>query len=83
MKKFVFAALAAIFMMSSGFVDNNTIPVEDFYDCHYSITRTSFGPQGQVYKEKRRYFAIVDNAYACGGVANMHLTNIVMGNRPW
>jgi|GEM_PF-3863453 len=70
-------------MISSGFVDNNTIPVEDFYDCHYSITRTSFGPDYEVYKETRSYFTIVDNAVACSGVANMHLTNIRMGNRPW
>lgn len=83
MKKFVFVALAAVFMLCSGFVSNEVIPADELYQCNYSITRTTFGDTLEVIKETRHFSYTVESEYHCNGIARSHVLNLVMGNTSW
>jgi hypothetical protein len=85
MRKLVFAALAGVFMLSSGFSSPNSIDVveDDSVDCNYSITRTYIGANLEPIEETHYFYGTADNDLQCSVRIRHHLAGLNMGVAPW
>jgi hypothetical protein len=87
MRKLVFAALAGVFMWSSGFVvgDKNTeTSVEGIYvSCNYAITRHWVDHNLQPQEETHYFYGTADNDVQCAGRQRHHIAGLNMGVRAW
>ncbi len=88
MRKLVFAALAGVFMLSSGFspyseTENSLKTKNPFYDCQYTITASWTNVFGQEFSETRSYSAVTVGPRDCQGTMDMHVTALNLGLREW
>ena len=89
MKKFVFVALAAVFMVSSGF--SNTLAIATYtssteFDggmCRYSITRISIDAEGREVQETKHYSFWAEDSGECQDRANLHVQSLYSGLKKW
>ncbi|WP_292892536.1 hypothetical protein [Nonlabens sp.] len=91
MRKLVVAALAGVFMWSSGFSSNEIDDLEsdpltdnvDFFDCTYDVVATRTNVFGQVIREVRTYTLNTLGREDCEGHINYHLTALRLGIIKW
>lgn len=84
MKKLIFAALAAVFMLSSGFTKENQIikdvsSSEDFYDCTYTLFITELNAFGDPVRVRRTYSVNTIGPEDCKGHMQLHMRAISIG----
>ena len=72
MRKLVFAALAGVFMLSSGFVNLNTEEKKEIYSCSCACLETI---SVQIQQNPPRYMDLTPRSYTNGSQACGKLTN--------
>ena len=82
MRKLFFAALAGVFMLSSGF-STGIDEIEDSVPCNYSITRTWIGANMEAQQETHYFYGTADNDLQCSGRQRHHIAGLNMGVTPW
>jgi hypothetical protein len=89
MKKFVFAALAAVFIISSGFAATTnsefatSLLLEDGGMCRYGVTRSYIDEQRRMRQETKYYSFYAEDRTECESRAGMHAELLNAGISKW
>jgi hypothetical protein len=84
--KLVFAALAGVFMWSSGFVSDDNIESNGdqmYVPCNYALTRTTRGPNFTMIQETKIFLGTADSEFACANNIRNHLAGLNMRVTAW
>ncbi len=83
MRKLLFAALAGVFMLSSGFVSGEVAIESDFQNCTYSISRAYIDSRGEPQVETKTFSREVLNDLECTYVSTSHVWYLNQGEIAW